>query len=45
MKPGRNNEGRIEGGINTDAQKGDESIVPVEIWYRRVCSYEKYRES
>ena len=45
LKPGRTKEGRVEEELNTDAQKGDDSRVPVGIWDRREWDYEGERES
>ena len=40
LKPVSTKEGRVEEEIKTDAQKVDDSRVPVEIWDRRAWDYE-----
>ena len=45
LKHGMNKEGHIERKLNIDAQKGDYSRVPVDMWYERACAYEGDRES
>ena len=45
LKTGRNKEGRAEEELKKDDQKGDESRVPVGMWYRISWAYEKERES
>ena len=45
MKPIRKKEGRTEEELKIDAQKGYDSRVLVEIWYRRFWTYERERET
>ena len=45
LKSGINKEGRMEGDLKIDDQKGDDPRVPVEMWDMRAWSYEGYMES